>query len=417
MTTQRWRLVLWAVMFTVVAFVVWRARGALIPFAFGALLAYMLTPVVDLAARGLPARAFAFLSPSPHQADVYRRGVAVLLVYVAIGLALFGFGSAIIPVAADQVAEFVEDIPENFKTARDRASEWLAQYRERLPETWNDRIDDYADEAVVTLADRLTEMAERSVGVLTSTIVILFGFLIVPFWMFYALRDRHNVTRNFMQAVPEPAREDAAYLLSIADRLLLRYVRGQLLLGLIVGTAVATVLTLMDIQLSLALGVIAGITELIPIIGPWIGAAPAILIVAATDPDKLLWVGLVYIVVQQVENNLLVPRVQGQAVDLHPAIVILLLIVAGAAFGLIGLLVIVPLTAILRAMFWYADGRLSGSSAAEAFAATHVAPERDGRTAMLTRLLRRWRPAPAPEPAIEERSTPASGASEPGDSS
>ena len=129
-------------------------------------------------------------------------------------------------------------------------------------------------------------------------------------------------------------------------------------------------------------------TELIPILGPWIGALPALLLVAASgDPEKILWVALLFVLVQQLENNLLVPRIQSQAVDLHPAVIILLLVAAGSVFGFIGLLVVVPLTALLREIFWYADSRLRGLEPSEALGESHAA--------------RRFRLAAAEEPPDE----------------
>ncbi len=366
MTRARWRLVLWGSMLALVAYFVWAARTGLIPFAIGALFAYVLTPVLDRAASIVP--------PRSQRVELYKRGVIVLLMYVLIGGGMFAAGSALIPVAADQVVEFVDTLPAIVEDAREEGTKWLTQYESRVPDEVRERLDGYAGDASAAGADAAAGMARGALGVLTGTIAVLFGFAVVPFWMFYAMRDRHRVGRNFMNAVPEGIRDDVRNVLAIGDRLLIRYVRGQLLLGLIVGTAVGVGLTLMDVQLSLALGVIAGVTELVPIIGPWLGAVPGMLIVLGTDPDKLLLVGLLYVVVQQVENFLLVPRVQGHALDIHPAMVLMLLVVGGSTFGLWGLLVIVPLAAVLREVFWYADARLRGVDPSVAFAPGRAAP-------------------------------------------
>ena len=208
---------------------------------------------------------------------------------------------------------------------------------------------------------------------LTGWIAVIAGFVVVPIWMFYALRDRHNFERNFAAAVPEPVQPDVLNGVRIADQLIGRYLRGQLLLGFLVGVATFIGLTLLDVDLAIALAVFAGVAELIPIVGPFIGALPAVLIVAATDPDKIIWVLLLYVAVQQVENHLLVPRVQGHAVDLHPAVIIMLLAIAGTVFGFIALVVIIPLVALLRELFWYADHRFSGLAPPDAMARTHVA--------------------------------------------
>ena len=365
MTPVRWRVVLWGGMLAPVGYFVWGARTGLIPFAIGALLAYVLTPVVDRAASIVPTRS--------QRVELYTRGVVVLLMYALIGGGLFAVGSVLIPVAADQVVEFVDRLPDTLENARKQGTEWLTQYESRVPREVRERLDSYAVDASAAVADAMADMARGSLGLLTGTIAVLFGFAVVPFWMFYAMRDRHRVGRNFMNAVPEELRDDVRNVLAIGDRLLVRYVRGQLLLGVIVGTAVGVGLTLMDVQLSLALGVIAGVTELVPIIGPWLGAVPGVLIVLGTDPDKLVVVGLLYVAVQQVENFLLVPRVQGHALAIHPAMVLLLLVVGGSTLGFWGLLVIVPLAAMLREVFWYADARLRGVAPDVALARGHGA--------------------------------------------
>jgi predicted PurR-regulated permease PerM len=347
-----------------VALLAWRARFALLPFVFGSIIAYALTPIIDRMASVVPARS--------HQADVVRRGIAVLVLYGVIGLALFGIGLALVPVATDQTASFIDDMPQLIDDARLEFNELLREYRDRVPVDAQERIDGYADELGDTLADAVAATFRGSITRITGTIGLVFGFLVVPFWLFYALRDRHFVAENFQRAVPEPVREDASHVMLMADRLLGRYIRAQLFLGLVVGVAVGLGLTLMDVELSLALGLFAGVTELIPIIGPWLGAIPAIVIVAATDPGLLPWVVLLYVIVQQLENNLLVPRVQGHALDLHPAMIILLLVVAGAVFGFVGLVIVVPLFAILRELFWYADHRLAGVPPYVALARTNI---------------------------------------------
>ncbi len=369
MTRSRMRVALWLLMLAVVFWIVWNARWALFPFAVGGLLAYVLTPVVDHLA------SFAsFLPGGTPEKNVISRGLAVLLVYLVILGVLVGIGLSIVPVALEQGTEFVDSFPELRMRAQDQINSWLEQYRERVPENVRERIDtaiaDNADRIGVAIAGHTTD----SFSVLTRTLGVIFGFLIVPFWLFYALRDRHRFEDNFQAAVPTGARPDILNGIRIADALLGRYLRGQLLLGGVVAVMTFIGLTIIDVDLSIALAIFAGITELIPIIGPWIGALPALLLVAASgDPEKVFWVALLFVLVQQLENNLLVPRIQSQAVDLHPAIIILLLVAAGAVFGFIGLLVVVPLTALLREIFWYVDRRLRGLDASEALAQSHLA--------------------------------------------
>lgn len=364
MTNQHWRMVLWGSMLLFVAWVTWSARVALIPFAFGAVVAYALTPIVDRLASLIPARSRA--------QDKLRRGVVVLLIYVVFFGAVGGIGVAIVPTAFGQASNFVEDLPQITEEARVQLTEWVDRYRATLPTDMREEIDSFVEDFSDRAAEMTGSLLGGTVGSLTGAIGIIAGFLVVPFWLFYALRDRHFIERNFMRAVPGDLQEDVANIGRISDSLLGRYIRAQALLGIVVGVAVGLSMTLLGVQFSIGLGLWAGITELIPILGPWLGGIPGVIIVLATQPDLLLPVILVYFVVQQLENNLLVPRIQGDAVDIHPAMVIMLLVVFGAVWGLIGMIVAVPLTAIVRELFWYADRRLRGVSPTMAFALSHV---------------------------------------------
>jgi predicted PurR-regulated permease PerM len=113
------------------------------------------------------------------------------------------------------------------------------------------------------------------------------------------------------------------------------------------------------VQQPLALGVVAGILELVPILGPWLTFVIAALVVLATDPDKILWVAGLCLAIQQLENSFLVPRIQGSAVQMNPAVIMVLLVVGGALWGFLGVIIIVPLAAIARDVFVYIYRRLS----------------------------------------------------------
>jgi len=114
-----------------------------------------------------------------------------------------------------------------------------------------------------------------------------------------------------------------------------------------------TALEILDVRYPLGLAIIAGITEMVPIIGPIIGAIPAVLVALADDPVKALWVALAFLVIQQLENNLIVPKIQGDMLRMHPGVIIVLLVVGGAIGGFIMVILIVPLAAFVRDVYQY----------------------------------------------------------------
>ena len=201
MRATHFRLILWASAITAILIIAYQARIALIPFMIGTLFAYMVSPLVDRISRILPVQT--------HRGDVWRRGISVLVVYaIALG-ALIAAISAIAPSVADQTRSLVQNLPELLEGARIQSNIWADQIRELLPEGVRARFDQYLGDLIESFSNGATRTIENDLGLassaITTTISIILGFLVVPFWMFYAIRDRHfvenNLTSNFDELV------------------------------------------------------------------------------------------------------------------------------------------------------------------------------------------------------------------------
>ena len=370
---QQMRLGLWILTIGLVIWVSYQARLALIPFFIGTLLAYIVSPLVDRVSRILPAKT--------RRGDVWRRGISVLVVYAVALIGLIAAIWAIAPSVAEQTQLLVDDLPTILEGARQQLNLWSNNVRELLPATYRMRFDDYLAILISSFSDGASRTIEDYILVasnaITKTIGIVIGFLVVPFWMFYAIRDRHFAETSIKQASPPEVRDDLINLARIGDSILGRYLRGQLLLGLVVGVAVGLAMKLLGVQWALWLGVWAGVTELIPVAGPWLGAIAGLIVVAATNPDLFIWVVVIYLTVQLTENVFLAPRIQGHAVRIHPGLILLLLVVAGSLWGAVGVIVIVPIAALLKELFWYLDRRLRGASAAGALDNSYYSRDTD----------------------------------------
>jgi predicted PurR-regulated permease PerM len=168
--------------------------------------------------------------------------------------------------------------------------------------------------------------------------------------------------------MPTVWRRDAFAVLGIVDHTFGRWIRGQLILGVVVGIATFAGLIILGefidpvfLSFAVLLAVVAGVLELVPVIGPILSMIPTLVLALATDDPVKAAVAVVvlYLVVQQLENHVLVPIIQGDAVELHPSIVILALIVGSALFGLLGAILSVPVTAAARDIYRYCFRRLS----------------------------------------------------------
>jgi predicted PurR-regulated permease PerM len=190
--------------------------------------------------------------------------------------------------------------------------------------------------------------------------------VILPVWVFYILKDRVALTTAFDRTLPATWRFDVWATLRIVRRVFGQWVRAQLILGVTVGVFTFIGLLILSRfvdpifgRYAVLLSVTAGILELVPIIGPIIAAVPAVLLAATAGLEPVIAAFLLYLLVQQVENNVLVPKIQGDAVQLHPALVMFAIVIGGALVGLLGAILALPVSAALRDVTRYLFRRLS----------------------------------------------------------
>ena len=342
--------------------VFWIGRDVLAPFVVGLLIVYLLDPLVERLARVQVA------GRRPP------RALIILLVYLVATILVVELLLLLVGPLVDQGRAFAAAAPGYGEMLNQRLGELFA---------WWNRLDLPGD--VRMAIDAALQDLLANVGSLAPTIVrpifnsvlglvgSVFGYLIIPVWAFWILKDRPAIVRAFDRAVPSGWRADTWATLGIVRRVFGSWVRGQILLGLVVG--VATFVGLMVLgalvdpvfsRYAVLLSVIAGFLELLPIIGPIIAALPAVLLGATAGLPGFLAALLLYFAIQQVENTILVPKIQGDATNLHPAVVIFSLILGGAIAGLLGAILALPIAATMRDLYIYAFRRASGMTAAEA---------------------------------------------------
>lgn len=331
---------------------VWLARGGLAPFLVGALLAYLISPVVGRISKVIRMR----FPESP-----WTRVAAILVVYVIFFGAISGFGAWAIPQLVDSVSELVDEQDQIIASVQERVSEWQDRYNREVP----DSVREWVDEVIASAGDSAGKWAGSIAGNVTSRILssisAAIGFFIVPFWLFMVLKDQQRMSRAFYSMFPNGLRGDVRYIMRDADHVFGSYLRAVLVLALAVGIMTYIGLRILNAPFALALAITAAVGELIPIVGPIIATVIAVAVVMALDPGiTAVWVLLLYVGVQQVQNFLLAPKVHGDALNIHPALIIMLVIIGGQLFGTVGMALTPPFFAIVRNAFLYIYRRLDG---------------------------------------------------------
>jgi predicted PurR-regulated permease PerM len=343
---RRNRLILVVVLAIMVLVFLWVARSALIPYIFALAMAYILLPAVNrleiLFRRVLRGRGARLARPA-----------AILLTYVLVMAALVVFFALVVPVIAQQFQVLWNSRAQLLDQGQVVAANVVTWYQRAVPPVVQERLLELAQQAAGTVASSLQAGIVRTLSFVTNTFGFVLGLIVIPFWLFYILYDQAKVMRGAFGLVPWRLRADTLNLLRIVDDILSAYLRGQLLLCLFIGVVVTVGLSLLGVRFPAVLGLIAGILEILPFIGPIMGAVPAVIVATIQSPLLGLWTLLLFIGIQQLENILLVPRISGKAVQLHPAVIMVVLVLGNQVAGFWGLLLAVPVTAIVRDVFKY----------------------------------------------------------------
>jgi predicted PurR-regulated permease PerM len=294
------------------------------------------------------------------------RWLGIVAMYALVALAVWALVAFIIRPLTDQFSQFLEKLP----TLWAAVAGWQAAI-----DTWWANLPLPPD--VITAVEKLlssgqqtlVQLIESAVGpvlrIAARAVAFVVGLVVIPVFLFYVLKDRQRFSGALTSLMPASWAADIRSVLAILGSVAGRWIRGQLLLGLAVGVATYVGLMILSLigfagfaEFALLLALLAGILEWLPIIGPILASIPAILIGASISPAAALAAVALYIVIQQVENHLLVPKVMGDAVDLHPAVLIFALVVAASLAGVWGAILAAPVTAAIRDLYRYVFHRL-----------------------------------------------------------
>ena len=330
--------------FAVLLLLLYVLGSVLITVLFSALIAYVLLPLTNVIVRVMPWR---------ESHPELSRGIAVGLIFVVAASIFAGSMALVIPPTIEQSREFIDEFPTFFNSARTTIEGWIGDYTELVPDEVRAQIEQNLAGMGSVVIDAAWQVLPRTFGLVSGTFSLIIGLATMPLLIFYLVKDSREIGSGFMTPFPHALRPYLLDIAKIADTTLGGYLRGQLILALAIGIAVTVGLVAMGVPFAFLLGVVAGLTALIPIVGPLIGAAVAILVTLATAPEKLLWVAGLYLFVQLVENTLLAPRVQANVLNLHPIVVILVIILGGHFFGIWGIVLGAPLVSMARDIVRY----------------------------------------------------------------
>jgi predicted PurR-regulated permease PerM len=286
----------------------------------------------------------------PAVAWLHQRGlpriVGVILVYLLLLILLTGFLLLLFPLIIKQSATIAAAVPGSYQNVR----EWMVNYPNQLIV----RLSEFLPvtlpslKPVLQTGQEVMASAGQALGYVTLAAKVIFIAIVVLVLAYYWTLDGPRTIQSFLLLVPQDQRESIGELISAMEAKVGSYIVGQGVLCLVIGIMSLLAYLLIGLPNALVLALLAGVLEAVPMIGPLLGAIPAALVAMSIGPDKLVWVILATVVIQQLENSLLVPRVMSKAVGVNPFVTLLALFAFSSLFGIAGALMAIPMAAIIQ---------------------------------------------------------------------
>lgn len=298
----------------------------LLPFVIAGFITYLLHPIVE----------------KIHEGGLHR-GLAVFIIYF---LFFGGIGFAVykgLPEMLKQLKELAESIPE-------LANQYMGFVNTIQHKTaaWPDGIQERVSEGIVSIEQGLAQILTNILNTILEIVSSFFMIAIIPFISFYMLKDYKIIKKVVWYLTPRKWRQGGILLLRDIDKSLGSYIRGQILVCTLIGTISATLFWTFHMKYPLLLGLIIGITNVIPYFGPVIGAVPAIIIASTLSVKMIIVTVSIIFVMQFLEGNILSPLIVGKSLHMHPLIIMLALFAGGEIGGILGMILSVPILAIIK---------------------------------------------------------------------
>lgn len=314
----------------------------MLPVILSGLLFYLLNPIVDLLER-----------------YKVNRVLAISMIFVVIAILLIVGLAVAIPNLQHQVLVFAKNVPDYLEDA-DRVINDLVT--KRLPDDFRPQLEQvlakFSSQATTWASDISSKAVNWLSAVISGTSQVVVALIIMPFMLFYLLRDGKGLRDYITQFLPTKLKEPVGKVLTDVNQQLSNYVRGQVTVAIIVAVMFIIFFKIIGLRYAVTLGITAGILNLVPYLGSFLAMIPALVLGLIAGPVMLLKVIIVFIVEQTIEGRFVSPLILGSQLNIHPITILFVLLTSGSMFGTWGVLLGIPVYAsakvVISAIFeWY----------------------------------------------------------------
>lgn len=273
----------------------------------------------------------------------WKKWTGILAIFVAVAFTLSIFSTLVGPAVTKQVNELMNEVPAITEDVEEMITD-LYHQKNRLPKVIEQSIDDQSGR----IGAIASEFGNWVVTFIQSLFQGIFALVLVPFFLFYILKDHENFAPYVAKFFKGDKKTWIRKTLVDIDGTLKAFILGQLLVSVAVGIMLLIGYLIIGLEFALLLAIFGMLTNIIPFLGPFLAVIPAIVIGFVQEPQMAIYVLIIMVVAQQIEGNLISPNVMGKALDIHPLTVITIILAAGNIAGLWGIILAIPTYAVIK---------------------------------------------------------------------
>lgn len=275
--------------------------------------------------------------------------LAILTVFLIVILIFLILGFTVFPKTISDIKNLIIKFPEYYKQTLESINDFFNQYE--LFKGIN--LD---NELIIDNISKIYKKQTANAGNLLvnsakNVMSFVFSLVLTPIFAFYFLKDKDKIKEKFKAMIPEARKERLIRLFSNIHNDMTKYVIGKIKMAIFVGFATFIMLLALGVEFSFVIGIITCVADIVPYVGPLMGLIPAFVFAFIDSPIKALWIFVLYILIQWVENNIVGPKILSKETGFHPIVVLFLLILGAALFGFLGMILSVPIALVIKTVY------------------------------------------------------------------
>lgn len=275
--------------------------------------------------------------------------LAILTVFLIVILIFLILGFTVFPKTISDIKNLIIKFPEYYKQTLESINDFFNQYE--LFKGINLDNELIVDNISKIYKKQTANAGNLLVNFAKNVMSFVFSLVLTPIFAFYFLKDKDKIKEKFKAMIPEARKERLIRLFSNIHNDMTKYIIGKIKMAIFVGFATFIMLLALGVEFSFVIGIITCVADIVPYVGPLMGLIPAFVFAFIDRPIKALWIFVLYILIQWVENNIVGPKILSKETGFHPIVVLFLLILGAALFGFLGMILSVPIALVIKTVY------------------------------------------------------------------